>query len=201
MSDRMFFSLAALVAGTFVFVALAPYADRPPRGPVSGGGRNAEDVTVRGEELHRMLPGNFGGLTIETPGGKGDPIVRISRLAEQAYDDPRQGPHIVLAEDLEYAFESRRIEVTIEARSVGEFAASQFEADYLAKVGSESDWQVFDLTRDFQPYSFQWKVPSRGLTEGYDYVGVRPVAPDKRRTMEVKSIRVRTLSAKDKPGT
>lgn len=197
MSDRLFFPLAGAVASAFIFLALDPFADRPPRGPVSGGGRNAEDITVQGRELHRFLPGDAGGLSIEDGP---QPVARITRLAEQNYVHPQSGPHLVLAEDLEYAFENRDIEVTIEARSAGDFAASKFEAEYSAKADDESGWRPFDLTADFKPYTFRWHTPSRGGTEGYDYVGVRPIAPDKHRTMEIKSIRIRAAGPKDAPG-
>jgi hypothetical protein len=199
MSDRIFFVASFLVASSFIFVALQPYADRPPRGPVSGGGRNAEDVTIQGEELHRFVPGEVGGLTIERPEGGGEPVLRMSRLAEQIYDDPKWGPHLVLAEDIEYALESRPVEVTIEARAAGDFGASQFEADFLARPGEESGWKVFDLTTEFAPYSFTWHVSTRGQTGGYDYLGVRPVAPDKRRTMDIRSVRIRAVGPKSEP--
>lgn len=196
MTDRLFFPLALFIAATLVFLALQPFAERPPTGPLSGGGRNAEDVLASGEELHRFLPGETGGLAIEPATGDQAVLLRINRLAEQTYEDPRSGPHIVLAEDLEYAFEDRIIEVTIEARAAGEFGASQFEAAYMARAGDESGWRLFDLTPEFSAYSFTWTVPPRGDGEGYDFIGVRPVAPDKRRSMEIRSIRIRSIGAK-----
>jgi hypothetical protein len=107
----------------------------------------------------------------------------------------------VLAEDLEYALESRPVEVVIEARSVGDFAASQFEANYFAKVEGESGWRAFTLTREFQPYTLTFHTPRRGREEGYDYVGIRPVTPDKHRVMDVKSIRIRVAGQKATPPT
>jgi hypothetical protein len=200
MSDKLFFPLAFLVAAAFVFLALNPLADRPPSGPVSGGGRDAADITVAGAELHRFVAGNLGRLDISPPdGGSGAPVVHISRLAEQVYEDPRSGPHLVLAEDVEYALENREIEVIVEARATGAFSASQFQLDYLAKPGAESGWKTFDLTPQFAAYSLRFKTPPRGEAEGYDYLGIRPVAPDKRRTMEVRSVRVHAVGPKQTP--
>lgn len=194
MQDRYFFPLAAVVAGAFIFTAIQPFAERAPSGPLSGGGRNAEDVTVQGDELHRFVPGNYKGLEIvETPEGK---VLRITRLVTEGYEDPRSGPHIVLAADLEYAFESRPVEVIIEARAASDAGASQFEADYFAKNEGESGWVEFDLTHEFKPYSFTFDVPSYVGTEGYDYLGIRPVVPDKKRVIEVRSVRIHTLGPK-----
>jgi hypothetical protein len=204
MRDRYFFPLAATLAAAFVLMALQPFVDRPPRGPASGGGRNAEDITIEGRELHRFVPGNFDGTAIVTPPEGGAPILRITQLADQTYEDPKSGPNLPLAEDLEYAFESRPIEIVIEARSVGDFAASQFEANYWAKPEGESGWKKFDLTPEFKPYPFTYEAPPRGDAAGNDFLAIRPVAPDKRRVMEVRSVRIHTVGPKKAapgPGT
>jgi hypothetical protein len=198
MRDRFFFPLAAVVAGGFIFTAVQPFAYRAPTGPVSGGGRNAEDVTVAGEELHRFLPGNYDGIAIVTPSGGGAPVVRITRLGSEIYEKPQSGPHIMLDADLEYALESRPIEVEMVARSAGDFAASKFEADYYARDEGESGWCPFVLTPEWQTYRFQFTTPKRSTDrEGYDYIGVRPDVPDaKRRIMELKSIRIHAIGPK-----
>ncbi|MFT3721982.1 MAG: hypothetical protein QM773_00230 [Hyphomonadaceae bacterium] len=189
MRDRLFFPVAAALAGAFILMALNPFAQRVPTGPVSAGGRNPMDLKVEGAELHRFLPGNYDSIdVIDDESGKPS-VLRITRKAGQDYLDPRSGPHLVLAEDLEIAFEKRKIEVQIEARSAGSVPASQFEADYFAKTEFESGWQKFELTSEFKVYSFTYTPPAHGESLGYDYVGVRPIAPDKQRTMEVRSIR------------
>lgn len=190
--DAAFFPLAALLAGAMVVLAVEPFAKHPPTGPLSAGGRNAHDVLASGDELRRLVPGGVGGIDfLKEKNGK--PTVRLTRLAGQVYQDPRMGVHLVLAEDLERVFSDRQIEVTIEARSTGDFAATAFEADYFAKVGAASGWKSFSLTHEFAPYSFTYKPPPRKGELGYDYLGIRPVAPDKRRTMEIRSVRFRTV--------
>lgn len=202
MRDFLFFPLAAVLAGAFVFVALDPYAERLPNGPVSGGGRNALDLTVEGKELNRFVIGDLRGIEIKlvSPDG-GATYLRIDRQAAATYEDPRLGPHLVLAEDLEFALESRPVEIVIEARAAGDFAASQFEANYFAKAEGESGWQTFTLTREFQPYTLSYFTPRRGREEGYDFLGIRPVAPDKHRVMDVRSVRIRAVGDKGTPPT
>ena len=199
MRDHLFFPVSAILAAAFVFVGLDPYAERLPSGPVSGGGRDAQDVTVSGDELNRFIVGETGGATLDLMRPtSGESFLRIDRQASD-YSDPRLGPHLMLAEDLEYALESRPIEVVIEARSVGDFAASQFEANYFAKVDGETGWRTFDLTREFQPFVLTFHTPRRGREEGYDYLGIRPVTPDKHRVMDVRSVRVRSTAPKSDP--
>ncbi len=189
MRDRLFFPAAAALAGMFVFMALNPLAERLPTGPVSGGGRNVMDLTVQGEELHRFVAGNYNGVAFIRAAATQPALLQVTRKAGEDYQDPRSGAHLVLAEDLEYAYEKRTIQIDIEARAAGAFPASQFEADYFAKAEFETGWQKFDLTPEFKTYSFTFEAPTRGESEGYDYVGVRPVAPDKQRTMEIRSVR------------
>lgn len=200
MRDFLFFPLAGALASAFIFVAANPFASRLPTGPVSGGGRNALDVTVEGSELNRFVVGPTAGVKfdlIQPDGGK--TFLRIDRQASAQYEDPRLGPHLVLAEDLEFALESRPIEVVIEARSVGDFPATQFEANYFAKTESESGWQSFTLTREFQPYTLTFFTPKRGREEGYDYVGIRPVSPDKHRVMDVRLVEIKSVGKKSTP--
>ncbi len=196
MRDRLFFPTAFIVASAFIFMALNPFAERVPAGPVSGGGRNAEDVTVKDLELHRFQPGNSESIEIIAASGDTPTLIRLTRQATEDYQDPRSGPHLILAEDIEYAMENRQIEIEIEARSAGDFAASQFEADYLVKPEFESGWKAFDLTHEFQTYKFTYDVPPIGDSFGNDFVGIRPVAPDKRRTMEVRSVRIHAITPK-----
>lgn len=200
MRDLLFFPVAAVLASTFIFVALNPYGERLPTGPVSGGGRDAQDLTVKGTELNRFIAGSAGGIDMDMiqPEG-GQPFLRIDRQASAQYEDPRLGPHLVLAEDIEFALESRPIEVVIEARSVGDFPASAFEANYFAKTEGESGWREFPLTREFQAYTLSFFTPRRQREEGYDFIGIRPVAPDKHRVMDVRSVHIRSVGNKGTP--
>jgi hypothetical protein len=200
MRDFLFYPLAATLAGAFIFVALDPYASRLPSGPLSAGGRNVEDVTVSGAELNRFITGEELSISIDIrQAADGETVLWIDRNAGVAYDDPRRGPHLVIAEDIEFAMESRPIEVIVEARAAGDFPASQFEVNYFSKVDGESGWEAFNLTQDFQPYTLAYHTPAREGDMGYDFIGIRPVAPDKHREMEVRSVRVRATGDKGKP--
>ena len=131
MRDRLFFPLAAILAGTFVFMALNPLAERLPTGPVSGGGRNVMDLTVQGDELHRFVAGNYNGITFEHAANGQPALLRVTRKAGEDYQDPRSGAHLVLAEDLEYAYEK------LKAKGV-EFAAPP----------TKQPWGTFATFRD-----------------------------------------------------
>lgn len=196
MRDRLFFPLAFILASSFILMALNPFSERLPSGPVSAGAGNAEDVTVKDRELYRFQPGNYDSIKFVPASGETPAAIQITRKASEDYQDPRSGPHLVFAEDVEFAMGNRKIQIDIEARAAGNFGASQFQADYFAKTEGESGWRTFDLTPEFQTFSFEFDTPVRGETIGYDYLGIRPIAPDKQRSMEVRSIRIHTLTPK-----
>ena len=196
MRDRLFFPLAFILASTFIFLALQPFAERLPSGPVSAGVGNAEDITVKDVSLYRFQPGEFESISIRPASGDQPVLARLTRPTSEDYLDPRRGPHLILAEDIEFAMGNRQIQIDIEARSAGEFAASQFEANYLVKPEFESGWRTFNLTSEFATYSFTYETPELGNSFGNDFLGIRPVAPDKHRVMEVRSVRIHTLTPK-----
>jgi hypothetical protein len=196
MRDRLFFPLAFILASTFIFLALQPFAERLPSGPVSAGVGNAEDITVKDVSLYRFQPGEFESISILPASGDQPVLARLTRPTSEDYLDPRRGPHLILAEDIEFAMGNRQIQIDIEARSAGEFAASQFEANYLVKPEFESGWRTFNLTSEFATYSFTYETPELGNSFGNDFLGIRPVAPDKHRVMEVRSVRIHTLTPK-----
>ena len=95
---------------------------------------------------------------------------------------------------------------------VGTMSGSKLEVDLGALVGkrlrvhgamlrSRSLEEKATLTQEFAPYSFTFTTPPRGDAEGNDLLGIRPVAPDKRRVMEVRSIRIHAVGPKVKPPT
>ena len=55
--DQLFFPIVVLLAVTMVVLALRPFADRKPSGPVSGAGRDALNLTIEGDELYRWALG------------------------------------------------------------------------------------------------------------------------------------------------
>lgn len=197
MSDRMFFSLIALLAVGMVVVAINPFADRKPSGPVSSAGRNALDLVIKGDELYRFVAGNVGALTLVEPGeGRPETLLHVYLERREAYDTPLYGPHLVLDADLERNYEGRRIRVTVTARPAPDWSASEMEVNYSTGRSGESGWERFALSPEFRDYSFEYDVPHADSEMGYDYLAIRPVAPDKQRAVAVAAIRIEGLGAK-----
>lgn len=194
MSDRWFFSLSAALAAGLVILALDPFSDRKPSGPMSAAGSDVLNLAIEGDNLYRFQAGNVG--EIELIEDQGPVILKITLEAREAYDTPLYGPHLALDADIERNYEGRRARITVSARSLDNFQAGKFEVNYSTGNRGESGWMPFTLTREFADYSFEYDIPHADAGMGRDYIAIRPVVPDKLRTMEVRRIQLTSLSGK-----
>ncbi len=194
LSDRWFYALSALLAGGLIFLALEPFTDHKPSGPMSAAGADALNLTIDGDNLYRFQAGKVGEIALneETDGV----MLRISLEAREAYDTPLYGPHLPLDADIERNYEGRPARITITARSNDQFQASAFEANYTTGSKGESGRISFKLSRDWQDYSFEFDVPRADSGLGNDFIAIRPVVPEKHRTMDVKAIHLKSLGPK-----
>ena len=194
MSDRIFFFLAALVAITMVGLGLLPALGQRPSGPVSGGGTDYKRIEVSGAQLNRVVAG--GDADIELMKADGRTVLRIAAIADTLSEDPLQGPHFILAQDLEVAFAGRPVRVTINARAADKYGAEDMRVHYWAGNGEGSGWQEFPLTREFRDISFEYIPPTRnpGTDPGYDYLAIRPLVPEKERAVFVSSVTLEPLA-------
>ena len=192
MPDKVFFPLAALLAGLLIFLALDPFSERIPYGPMSAAGVNVHDMTVEGINLHRFTFGKKGELKVKKDDGVESLLITLK--SEEDYDYPLMGTYLPLDADVEYALQGRRVRITVTARWTGQFPASQFLANYSVGSRGESGWIKFDLTPEFQDHSFEYEVPysNRGL--GMDFLAIKPVVPNKERTVEIQKIHFRSLT-------
>jgi len=119
--------------------------------------------------------------------------IEIGVDADSLSDDPVLGPHFPLAADLEVQFSGFEIEVTVRAKPGETRGATQMQVNYSTGRNGESGWQVFDLKPDYDSYRFTYEVPLHSGEQGLDYLGIRPVVPDKSRTLLVEGVEFRRL--------
>ena len=194
MSDRLFFPIILAVAAVMVYLALQPDADCAPTGPVGGADTDYSEVRVEQCNLRRIIAGSS--ADIELIGDEGQRYLSIESGSGPLQDGPEFGPHFRLASDLETQFAGFTVRVTIRARPAPDRGAMAFEANYSAGKAGQSGWKSFDLQPDWQDYVFEVRVP-RASGQGVDYLGIRPIVPDKTRRIEIKSISFRRLARWD----
>lgn len=187
MPDKLFFPLTALLAGLLVLLALQPAFGALPNGPVSVGDMNYAEVAVSGDDLNRIVGG--GEAEIELVRG-GDPThLRIETVAGMLSDDPLLGPHFPLAADLEVQFSGFSVTIEVTAKPGESRGATQMMVNYSTGRDGESGWQVFDLQPGWESFSFTYDVPVKSGENALDYLAIRPVTPDKSRTLLVSEVR------------
>ncbi|MEM7766009.1 MAG: hypothetical protein AAF253_00805 [Pseudomonadota bacterium] len=185
--DTVFYPLAAIAAALLVLLALSPAFGALPSGPVSVGDGQYGAVSVSGLQLNRMQPGVEATLTLVE---SADPTaIEIGVDAETLSDDPVLGPHFPLAADLEVQFAGYEIAITVRAKPGPTRGATRMQVNYSTGRDGESGWQAFDLKPGYDDYTFVYDVPARTGEQGLDYLGIRPVVPDKSRTLLVEEVR------------
>jgi hypothetical protein len=203
MSDRAFFAVMGLIAIVMVALALVPYRNLPPRGALSGGAIDAPRglIIADGRNLFRFVAADQSDVDVIENDGAQPTYVRITQSPGRVSDFADRGVHLPLAADLERSWAGKLIEVTVRARAAGEIGASQFEAAYSVGRLGGSGWQRFPLTQEFADYTFTYAVPQIfGEELTLDYLGVRVVLADKRRSVDISSVTFRVLGAAAPPG-
>ena len=199
MSDFVFYPIALIVALAIVASAALPGRDRLACGSVSGAGTNYQLIEITGDDLCRFEAAGQSEIELVN---QGDTIgfFTVSADAGKLSDRPDRNPHFRLAADIELQFAGHEVKVTIEARPSADRGATSFEANYSAGIEGNSDWRKFDLRPEFASYTFNWIGPVRtGEEQAVDYLAIRPVVPDKTRSIDVRSVKLERLRKVEGP--
>lgn len=188
MTDRIFFLTAFLAAALMVGIAVLPGLNAKPSGPVSGGNTDYRRIEVSGAQLNRFVAGGDADISLVRADGKA--ALRIEVAVNTLADDPIRGPHFILDRDMETVFAGREVRITIRARAADQYGAEQMRVNYSVGSAIESGWETFTVTREFADSVFVWTPPPRtaGTDPGYDYLGIRPVVPEKQRAILIQSV-------------
>ena len=189
MKDRLFFPAITLLAGALVYLALMPGIGALPSGSISVGDLNYNLIEVSGVELNRIEVG--GEAEIELVRGDGPTHLRMETIAGALPDDPLQGPHFVLAADIEVQFSGFEVDITVRAKPGERLGATQMMVNYSTGREGESGWQVFNLQPDWADFTFTYRVPVKSGDNALDYLAIRPVTPDTTRSLLIESVTFR----------
>ena len=185
MSDRLFFPLILIAAVILALLAVREDKGRLPTGPVGGADTDYSRIMIADTNLNRITRSPLTEIILLDQDGT--KYLQIGAITTDLPENPAESAHFRLAADIETQFEGHTLRVIVTARSVGDLAARSFEVNYSAGKSGQSGWKVFDLARDFRSYSFETRV-ARASGQGVDYLGLRPIASDGIRIVEIKSI-------------
>jgi hypothetical protein len=191
--DGAFFPLSLLLAAGLIALAISPGLGRRPTGPVTGDGINYNRILIGGDYLNKVYAGGDA-LTAVRKGTSGAQELFIEAMAGQLDEAPEFGPHFRLAADIEQQFSGRTVRVSVRARPADDRSAVQIQLNYSAGRAGESGWKVFDLKPGWNEYAFEYKVPVIEGDQGFDFVAVRPVVPEKIRGVVIDQIELTRLN-------
>lgn len=187
MRDRLFFPAALVVVGLMVFFAIRPAIGALPTGTVAGDGTYYDKIVVEGDYLHKIYAGG-NAKTELIDGPDGERLLLIQADTGALRDEPELGPHFRLAADIEIQFAGQTIRTIVRARPADDKGAMQLAVNYSAGRVGESGWKIFDLKPGFEDFSFDYDVPMIEGDQGVDYLGIRPVVPEKSRAIVIERV-------------
>ena len=154
---------------------------------MAGDGANYNKITIEGDYLHKVFAGgNAKTELVDGPDNK--TLLYIEAETGALRDEPELGPHFRLAADIEAQFSGKTVRITVRARPADDRGAMQIAMNYSAGRVGESGWRIFDLKPEFSDLSFDYDVPRIEGDQGVDYLGIRPVVPNKSRAVLIERI-------------
>ncbi|MEM9670227.1 MAG: hypothetical protein AAF950_14995 [Pseudomonadota bacterium] len=192
MKDYIFFPLVLCTALGLVFAAAWSPDDALPTGSVSGADTDYRIIRVDGLDLNRFQAGKDAEQYLARDGEDATLFVRAK--GEDFPGAPDAGPHFRLASDLETAFSGRKVRINVRARSANADGAEAIEIAYMAGPEGRTRWQKFDLSDRFSNYAFNFDVPKAEFSQGFDFIGIRPVVSPAGNAIEIESLTLVNLS-------
>ncbi|MFT5775825.1 hypothetical protein [Hyphomonas sp.] len=187
MRDWFFFPAALALVAMMVFLAIRPGIGALPSGAVAGDGANYNKIAIEGDYLHKIFAGG-NAKTELVDGTDNKTLLYIEAETGALRDESELGPHFRLAADIEAQFSGMTVRITVRARPADDRGAMQIAMNYSAGRVGESGWRVFDLKPEFSDFSFDYDVPRIEGDQGVDYLGIRPVVPNKSRAVLIERI-------------
>jgi len=91
-------------------------------------------------------------------------------------------------------FQGKAIRMTIIAKAGRRNPLESFDAGYFSLTAGATNWKTFELTDEFQAFTFDFSPLSAEKTEDIDYFGIWPGIEGKQKTMDVESFQIKILS-------
>lgn len=183
LKNWQFYPLAiALIAG-MIYIALS-FGERYEVDPSQG-------YVLDGRGLETLV--NSEGTSVDVTGDAVNPFDHAVLSAHLSLEEapPSAGVFATLANEYKQAFADKTIEITVQARSGKTNPTEDFKIAYFGMGAKSSGWKDFTATSEFQDFSFTHQTKAASEERTADFLGIWPDETGKKRTLEIKSIRVR----------
>lgn len=180
MKDWLFYPLIIAFAGAMIAYALslAEYENVDL----------SEGFIVEGRALSTFYASQ--GTTFSIAGDNVNPFAYavLSAHVSRKNAPPSAGIFITLGPEDKKIFSDKNLRITVHARKGRANPLDSFDVAYFSQ-GAGSGWKSFELSNEFQDYSFVYKTGKADLGKN-DYVGLWPDVAGQGRTMDIKWLKI-----------
>jgi len=187
--DYIFFPLMALIVTGIIYAALYP----GQKNQLTDDAILTEGYLAEGESLKFIQASP--GTSVEYISGEGEaaPYLILTAHLPRETAPPSAGIFAPLNAPYEQAFAGKTLSMTIRAKQISEMPLDQFRAGYFTAGAGDSGWNIFDLTPDYQNFSFTFQPKASDARPDLDYFGIWPDEQGEQRTMAVSQYRIDVL--------
>jgi len=191
LKDRFFYPLAALIAAGMVIFAMS-FAKNTT---LSNCEIWEDGYVMSGEDLTRLAvqPGTQAEFMASSGGQPA--FARLTSTVARASVHPKPGIFAPLGPEYERAFATRRLKLTITARSSAINGLDHFDMAYFSDGSGDTEWIPKPLTADWEEHSFQFRPGALSERRGLDHFSMWPGETAELLTMDVREMRVDVLDA------
>ena len=118
---------------------------------------------------------------------------RLMSTVARANVDPKPGVFAPLGLDYERAFATRRLRMTITARSSAVNGLDSFDMGYFTAGAGDSPWIRAQLTDAWEEHSFTYMPGALSAKVGLDHFSIWPGETAELLSMDVREMRVQVL--------
>jgi len=191
LKDRFFYPLAALLAIGMVAFALSfgvttDVTDREIW---------CKGYLMTGEDLTRLAAQPGTQAVFVSASGKEPDYARLTSTVARASINPKPGIFAPLGPNYERAFATRRLRLTITARSSAVKGLEAFDMGYFTAGSGDSDWNRRALTPDWEDYVMEYTPGALSDVQGLDHFSIWPGETAELLNMDVRDMRVEVLDS------
>ncbi len=191
MRDIIFYPLIALVVLVMVIAGVYEGWTQPKCGPFGGaeGPADYSLIILNGGDLCRMEGAQGYELDLDND------VLTIRAEETALVSGVHENAHFRLGPDLKTAYFGQKLRISLTVKPTDSGGAQAFEFNYSSGFVRDTGWTRFDLKPDWDTYTAEVNIPQKVLEApgGFDYISIRPVVPEKTRSIELREIRFRKL--------
>jgi len=190
LKDRFFYPLAALFAAAMVLVALS-FGEKIE---LSDRDIWENGFTLSGEDLSRLTaqPGTQA-IFVKAAGGE-PAYARLTSTVARATIHPKPGVFAPIGADYERAFATRRLRLTITARSSTVQGLRHFDMGYFTNGSGDSDWIRKPLSDQWNDYAMEFRPGALKGNIGLDYFAMWPGETAELLSMDVRAMHIAVIA-------